>query len=291
MTEETGGGSQGSQGQPQGDAQERAGQSEHAAGGQPQQAAGEAAGAGGGAQQQWYYSVGGQSFGPVTEQQLIELARAGYFKKDDHVYAAYIGDWVRADSVHGLFDEVGVAEGAAAPAGPLFVPGPASPPGETMYVEYAGFWIRFVAAFIDGLVLALPNCLISSIFQFAILGRGFATPPPTPGSGFAMFPFTASWIAMQAGITITGWTIGWLYYGLMESSRWQATLGKRAVGVMVTDLYGRRISFARASGRYFASIISGLTLSIGYIIGAFTERKQTLHDMIAGTVPIRGRTD
>ena len=70
----------------------------------------------------------------------------------------------------------------------------------------------------------------------------------------------------------------------MESSSRQATVGKMALGLKVTDLEGRRISFARASGRHFAKYISGMILLIGYIMAGFTERKQALHDMIAGTL-------
>jgi uncharacterized RDD family membrane protein YckC len=73
----------------------------------------------------------------------------------------------------------------------------------------------------------------------------------------------------------------------MESSSKQATLGKMALALKVTDLQGRRISFARATGRHFAKIISGMILLIGYIMAGFTERKQALHDMIAGTLVIR----
>jgi uncharacterized RDD family membrane protein YckC len=73
----------------------------------------------------------------------------------------------------------------------------------------------------------------------------------------------------------------------MESSAWQGTLGKKALGLTVTDLEGRRISFGRATGRYFAKIISTLILCIGYMMAGFTERKQALHDMIAGTLVLR----
>ncbi len=238
---------------------------------------------------QWFYSVNGESFGPVSQEQLAGLARKGYFKKDDYVYAAYIGDWVRADSVHGLFDEVGTAEGADY-SGEIYVPGAATPPGQTTYVEYAGFWIRFLAVFIDGLVLFLPNCLISGMMQ-AAMGLGmrasnFGGATGAGGAGATIFAIGLSLLSILLQMVLP-----FLYYGFMESSRWQATLGKRAVGVMVTDLYGRRISFWRAGGRNLASMISGLILLIGYIIGAFTERKQTLHDMIAGTVVITGRVD
>ena len=73
----------------------------------------------------------------------------------------------------------------------------------------------------------------------------------------------------------------------MESSSLQATLGKMIFGMKVTDLNGNRISFARATGRHFAKYLSSMILFIGYIMAGFTERKQALHDMIAGTLVIR----
>ena len=79
----------------------------------------------------------------------------------------------------------------------------------------------------------------------------------------------------------------WLYEALMESSSYQATLGKMIFGMKVTDLYGNRISFARATGRHFAKILSGMILCIGFIMVGFTERKQGLHDLIAGTLVTR----
>jgi uncharacterized RDD family membrane protein YckC len=77
-----------------------------------------------------------------------------------------------------------------------------------------------------------------------------------------------------------------LYFPILESSNWQATIGKRAVGIKVIDLDGKRITFPRALGRFFAKIISGLVLYIGFIMAGFTERKQALHDIIAGTLVI-----
>jgi uncharacterized RDD family membrane protein YckC len=74
----------------------------------------------------------------------------------------------------------------------------------------------------------------------------------------------------------------------MESSAKQATVGKMALGIIVTDLDGRRIGFGRATGRYFAKILSALTLGIGFLMAGFTERKQALHDMVASCLVIRG---
>jgi uncharacterized RDD family membrane protein YckC len=81
--------------------------------------------------------------------------------------------------------------------------------------------------------------------------------------------------------------VNWIYEASLESSSYQATLGKMALGLKVTDLEGRRISFARATGRHFAKILSGMILLIGYIIAGFSTRKQALHDMIAGTLVVR----
>jgi uncharacterized RDD family membrane protein YckC len=81
--------------------------------------------------------------------------------------------------------------------------------------------------------------------------------------------------------------VNWIYEAALESSSHQATLGKMALGLKVTDTEGRQISFARASGRHFAKILSGMILLIGYIMAGFTERKQALHDVIAGTLVVR----
>jgi uncharacterized RDD family membrane protein YckC len=80
----------------------------------------------------------------------------------------------------------------------------------------------------------------------------------------------------------------WLYEAAMESSSKQATLGKMVLGMRVTDLQGNRISFARATVRHFSKYISAMIIFIGYIMAGFTDRKQALHDMIAGTLVRRG---
>ncbi|MBM3325864.1 MAG: RDD family protein [Calditrichaeota bacterium] len=84
-----------------------------------------------------------------------------------------------------------------------------------------------------------------------------------------------------------GFIIGWLYCAILESSNWQATIGKRAVGIYVTDVNRNRITFGRATGRNFAKIVSWIILCIGYFMAGWTLKKQALHDMLAGTLVLR----
>ena len=94
-----------------------------------------------------------------------------------------------------------------------------------------------------------------------------------------------SLIFVLAGVAVLG---QWLYFAYLESGEKQATWGKQMLGLYVTDLSGNRMTFARASGRFFAKIVSGLIpLGIGYIMAGFTERKQALHDMIASCLVLR----
>ena len=133
---------------------------------------------------------------------------------------------------------------------------------------YAGFWRRVGAYLIDYLVLTAAALVVA--FAFGVV-LAFAGSTDEVVDGFAML------------LAFFG---SWLYYAVLQSGPRRATLGKQAVGIQVTDLKGRRISFGRATGRYFASWLSSLTLGIGYVMAAFTARRQTLHDMIAGTVVV-----
>jgi uncharacterized RDD family membrane protein YckC len=81
--------------------------------------------------------------------------------------------------------------------------------------------------------------------------------------------------------------VGWLYEAYMVSSAYQATLGKIAVGIVVTDLQGRRLSFWRATGRLLGKLVSTIPLYAGFLIQPFTEKRQALHDMMAGCLVLR----
>jgi uncharacterized RDD family membrane protein YckC len=174
----------------------------------------------------------------------------------------------------------------AAPGGTVYAP-PAQAgwqaPAAPAAVAYAGFWLRFVAFIIDALVLYFVGIIVTLPFA-ASMGMGMrgmmnGRPPNIEG----MLPFIHAMIRL----TLIRTVLNWLYYSLLESSAWQATLGKKALGLGVTDLDGNRIRFGRATGRFFAKIISSIILGIGYIMAGFTEKKQALHDILAGTLVIR----
>jgi uncharacterized RDD family membrane protein YckC len=159
-------------------------------------------------------------------------------------------------------------------------------PQNTVPVQYAGFWWRFLSYLIDNIIisavttlLVLPMLLIMgiSVFHLAGYGDGFE---PEPAMIFSIVT-----IAIMIGLFSK--LLEWLYFAIMESSRHQGTLGKIALGIKVTDTSGRRISFARATGRYFGKILSNLLLMIGYIMAGFTDRKQALHDMLADCLVIK----
>jgi len=146
-------------------------------------------------------------------------------------------------------------------------------------VEYAGFWKRLLAFIIDSIILWIAGSIIGVVLG-VIMGTGMSG-IETDVDGNIDIDFT--YIAISNLITTL---IGWLYYAIMESSSGQATLGKRVLGIIVTDGEGQRISFLRATGRHFAKIISWFILLIGFIMIAFTQKKQGLHDIIAGTLVV-----
>jgi len=181
----------------------------------------------------------------------------------------------------------------AASALPATVAGSASIPPIALSVPvsaplpYAGFWIRFAAYSIDGVILGIPFGIVVIILIFTMGGFGMM---------MRRYPGDPRAAAAFAGPVITGFLLGmlffvglqWLYFAGMESSERQATFGKAAVSLRVTDVEGQRLSFGHATGRFFAKIISGLIpFAIGYIMAGFTEKKQALHDMIAGTLVLR----
>ncbi len=126
--------------------------------------------------------------------------------------------------------------------------------------KYAGFWLRLLALFLDVLILSIllaPIVITIEYFNLKYL------------TNFIYF------------------LLLWPYYSILESSKLQGTLGKYLIGIKVVDYNYNRIDFNIATLRYVSSILSSLTIFIGYIMALFTSRKQTLHDIISKTLVIR----
>ena len=135
--------------------------------------------------------------------------------------------------------------------------------GANQQIHYAEFWKRAVAMVIDTLVF-LP--------LIGYVGREPTIYQDVSGTSVILVLFFT--------------VLMWLYYAGMESSTSQATIRKMLMGIKVTDMNGHRISFARASGRFFGKALSKLIVYIGFIMAAFTEKKQGLHDILAKTLVI-----
>lgn len=141
--------------------------------------------------------------------------------------------------------------------------------------DLSGFWRRAAAAAADGVLLAFSLYVILIVF------------------GLVLDAFDPRDVSIWPGVVAIGMLVFCLalivgYHAVSESAAWQATPGKLAVGIKVTDLYGRRISFGRALGRFFGKCLSSVFLA-GFVAAAFTARKQALHDKIAGTLVLRVR--
>lgn len=163
--------------------------------------------------------------------------------------------------------------GGTPPPAPVWDAQPASAGNQ----RYGGFWLRVLAYVIDAIVLNAAFFAIG-----AIVGVDMIPIDPTKLD-------TAEDLPNMGLFELIALAVTWLYFALMESSPRGATIGKMALGLRVVDEQGNRISFARATGRFFAKFVSGIILLIGYLMVAFTERKRGLHDMMAGTLVIKTR--
>lgn len=148
---------------------------------------------------------------------------------------------------------------------------PAAPARAAPAYEYtdrlilAGFWRRLAASVLDNFILWIPTAIIYFV----------------AGVAFERREDVASGVGTVGSLIVT-----WFYYAILESSSGQATFGKRAFGIKVVDLSGKRISFGRATGRYISKLLSYLTLFIGFLMAGWTARKQALHDMTSSCLVV-----
>lgn len=211
----------------------------------------------------WLTNGDGQSHGPYTIEELQRWQAEGRIANAAMLCAEGGTSWEPATGLLGQAPQVVVP-----PMRPEAVPAVGN---WSSVSSYASFGSRFAALIIDSVILFVGSLLVGVVIG-VVLGAGGTDKQ-----------------AIEAIANLVGLVLGWLYYAVQESSAAQATLGKRLMGIRVTDLEGAPISFGRATGRYFAKLLSGCILLIGYIMAAFTPRKQALHDMIASTLVVSGR--
>lgn len=162
---------------------------------------------------------------------------------------------------------VGLAEAAVANA---------AQGSDSLVAGYAGFWRRAVAYVIDIVLTQIFAIMVVVPLSFSL---GVAT-------ANSVSPEQAELLGGGLGM-IVGVLIQWIYFTVMEASGLQATVGKRALGMKVTDSDGQRIGFGKANGRYWGKLVSALILFIGFLMVAFTRQKQGLHDVMAGTLVLK----
>ncbi len=148
--------------------------------------------------------------------------------------------------------------------------------------DYAGFWLRVVAFIIDSIVLSvLYLLLILPLYDYLV-------PQPAIDTGFTTQGTTLVqqiWMPDVSQVVLL--LVGIAYYAVMEASRHQASLGKLALELKVTDAAGDRLSLSRSVLRNASKLISALLLMAGYLAAAFTRRKQAIHDLIAGALVLK----
>ena len=159
----------------------------------------------------------------------------------------------------------------AAPAPPAAVLAAAVPPAPRSL--YGGFWRRLAATFVDSLLFLFPDATARALMGLPSL--------------FSLRPIEDTDQGRLLGLFAAGLAASWLYCALLESSRWQGTLGQQLLGLRVTTLSGRRVSFARATGRFVAQWLSWALCGVGYLFNLWTARRQTLHDLVSGCVLAR----
>ena len=232
----------------------------------------------------WYYAMSGQQKGPVSTEDLRERIKSGEVAASDLAWKEGMGEWQAVSKLSVLHYQA--AQGIEspppqdvapmpAPVAPLayggYEPNPAAPLlSYGRDVQYGGFWIRVGAYILDAMILWIPNRILQYIIDHTV-GTTFSSPGSMALIGVSFLPLM----------------VDWLYFALMESSDKKGTLGKMICGLVVTDEHGQRITFGRATGRYFAKALSFAICFIGVIMVGGDARKQGMHDKLAKTYVVR----
>ena len=256
----------------------------------------------------WYYEFNKEQRGPVDGRELLATFQSGLLSETTLVWNENLSGWeplaTHLDAIRGEAGVIGASVeqlpemAACAYSGKVMPRADMVPYGDKWIapehkdafvqslmegdsrhqisqiggVEYAGFWIRFLAKFIDGLILNVASLILMiPVFIFSGGSEGMTGPNSEDFITLLQFGFQISSVVI--GYFYTSWMI-WKY---------QATLGKMALGLKVIMANGSNISFLRSTGRYFAELLSGMICYIGYIIAGFDDEKRSLHDHICAT--------
>lgn len=229
----------------------------------------------------WSYVEAGTAAGPVDAATLRELVASGKIQPTTLVWQEGMGEW----QPFNLVPELQAATARCSECSRLF-------PAEELVrigagqvcadckpralqklkegismseVQYGGFWIRFAAKCLDGILLFVLN-MISSALLGVLLGSSSQEAP-----GILLAVTLLAQLSIQAA-----YQIGFL-------GAFGATPGKMLCKLQVVRPDGSPLTYGRATGRFFAEMLTGFTLTIGYIIAAFDDQRRTLHDRVADT--------
>ena len=213
----------------------------------------------------WYYSDGGKQVGPIEETELNRLVTLGAVRSDTLVWHEGLPSWQPLGVVRGMHPAAAVFAGR----------------------HYGGFWIRFLARVIDGILLGVINAVvrIPLMLMFGIGTMGMRGLGRGSGAGLIFAPAMMGVLGLSA---LIGVALGAAYEVYFLSTH-GATPGKMALGLRVIRADGGPISPMLALGRHFAMWVSAFILMIGYIMAGFDPEKRALHDRICETRVIYSR--
>lgn len=226
----------------------------------------------------WFYVENQSRVGPVSEAEFARLVGAGTIRRETLVWRAGMKEWQPYGALLPTPPAPPASPEGAMPGATFSAPSATmSPVRPVTTLRYAGFWIRFLARIVDGLIIGLVNFVVT--MPLGIASFGFLTGTPD-----------LSDIASMVGMILLATTIKVAIAGVYEitlTTMKGATLGKMALGLKVVRPDGSGISAGRSAGRFFGTWLSGVIFCIGYIIAGFDDEKRSLHDRLCDTRVIR----
>lgn len=229
---------------------------------------------------EWHYVIDDTPYGPTTRAALEDMAMRKLIDPSTLIWREGWDDWQPLAGIPALADIAAVSS----PLPSFADANPTPPPPRVQIVRTNSalelILLRFAAAIIDQAILFIPTMFVSMPVVASVLG-----PSPSISQMMQLGPADPGcWL-----IVLSVWVPQWVYYSLLESSAAMATIGKRVCGLCVTDMHGNRLSFARASLRYWGKLASSFVLMFGHVVGLFTRGHRTMHDFIAGTAVFQRR--